>query len=234
MEQFANWGRAFVIAFPMLAWVQATTADTAEATQATENAYYVWLQDPWSGETKLRLVPPPSTELWNGARIEDYRAALATDAEPPLGILSIPSLAVEVPVYNGADEFNLDRGLGRIRGMARPGEQGNLGISGHRDGFFRVLKDIQTGDRVQLRTPARVDTYAVQSITVVDKEDHSLLAPTDEAQLTLVTCYPFYFVGHAPQRFIVQARSLTPLPTDEAEEPEALAGAVAVAAVAGD
>jgi sortase A len=196
-------------------------ADTAPAEPTVDSPYYVWLQDPWSGESDLRLVPPPSTELWNGARIEDYRVALAAEAEPPLGILSIHSLDLEVPVYNGADEFNLDRGLGRIRGMSRPGEPGNLGISGHRDGFFRVLKDIEEGDRVQLRTAGRVDTYRVASITVVDKEDHSLLGPTDETQLTLVTCYPFYFVGHAPQRYIVRAESLTP--PAEALPPDAVA-----------
>jgi LPXTG-site transpeptidase (sortase) family protein len=212
-----------------LGWILLGSASAAGANEAGQaaaapppGAYQVWIQDPWTGDVDLRRVPAPDQSLWNGARVDDYHAALAAEAAPPLGILTIPRLGVEVPVYNGTDEFNLDRGLGRILGMARPGEMGNLGISGHRDGFFRVLKDVQEGDRIMVRTPRRVETYVVDRITVVDKHDESLLlVPSEDRMLTLVTCYPFYFVGHAPKRFIVQAHTVNP--AAEALPPEAVA-----------
>ena len=97
------------------------------------------------------------------------------------------------------------RGVGRVRGTARIDAPGNLGIAGHRDSFFRPLKDIRQGDRIELRTAGGIVTYAVDSISIVDPEEVSVLAPTQERTLTLVTCYPFYYVGHAPKRFIVKA-----------------------------
>ena len=177
----------------------------AEEESPAGTHYYTWLQDPWTGETKLTLVPHPDQSLWNAARVEDYDHALAAEGAPALGVLTIDRLGLQVPIYNGTSEFNLDRGLGRIRGMARPNEDGNLGISGHRDGFFRGLKDIQAGDKIMVRTTERVEVYAVSDITIVNKEEVSILTAIDDKMLTLVTCYPFYFVGNAPQRYIVHA-----------------------------
>ena len=158
----------------------------------------------------LTYVNEPDYSLWNAARITDYEDSLKVDTQPPLGILTIRKLNIQVPIYNGTDEFILDRGAGRIKGMARMDEDGNLGISGHRDGFFRSLKDIEMGDDILIQTTRGVEKYAVSSITIIPKEDISVLAPTTEKTLTLITCYPFYFVGHAPKRYIVRA---TPNPT---------------------
>ena len=169
----------------------------------------IWIQDPWTGDSVLAIVNEPDYSLWNGARIEDYEHAIAVDAPPPLGILSIESVNIQVPIYNGTDEFNLDRGAGRIRGMAKTGEEGNLGISGHRDGFFRSIKDIQVGDNIVVQTTHGVEKYAVSDITIVPKEDESVLMETADKRLTLVTCYPFYFVGNAPKRYIVTAMPRT-------------------------
>lgn len=166
----------------------------------------LWLQNPWTGDTRLVRVPEPDQSLWNATRIEGYNAAIAEGGEPPLALFTITRLGVKVPVYNGTDEFNLDRGLGRIPGMARIHEDGHLGISGHRDGFFRVLKDIQTGDRIMLRSATRSEVFEVRDVSVVDKTDDRILhEKSDARRLTLVTCFPFYFVGNAPQRFIVHA-----------------------------
>jgi len=100
--------------------------------------------------------------------------------------------------------------VGHIAGSALPGEVGNVGIAGHRDGFFRALKDVKVGEAVELerQTSAgmRSDQYKVERISVVQPTDVSVVAPTSEATLTLVTCYPFYFVGSAPQRYVVQAK----------------------------
>ena len=176
---------------------------------------YIWIQDPWTSESVLTMVEDPDYSLWNAKRISDYEESLKVETAPPLGILTIRSLNIQVPVYNGTDEFELNRGAGRIKGMARMDEAGNLGISGHRDGFFRGLKDIQPGDDILIQTPNGVTKYAVSDITIVPKEDASVLAPTTEQKLTLVTCYPFYFVGHAPKRYIVTA---VPAPTVIEEE----------------
>lgn len=166
---------------------------------------WIWIQDPWTGETVLTSVREPDYSLWNGQRIVDYEESLKAELAPPLGVLTINSLNLQVPIFNGTDDLTLDRGAGRIKGMARTGEDGNLGISGHRDGFFRVFKDIQMGDEILIQTAGEVEKYKVTDMKIVPKEDHSVLAPTEEKTLTVVTCYPFYFVGHAPERLIVTA-----------------------------
>ena len=156
--------------------------------------------------TRLQAaVAAPNLELWADKRIREYQESLLVEADPPLAVLTIAGLDIEVPVYDGTDDFNLNRGVGRIRGTARVGAHGNLGIAGHRDGFFRGLKDIAVGDSIDLLTAAGSEAYTVSSIEIVDPSDVSVLQPTGEKSLTLVTCYPFYHVGHAPQRYIVRA-----------------------------
>jgi sortase A len=104
----------------------------------------------------------------------------------------------------------MNRGVGHIAGSALPGDVGNVGIAGHRDGFFRALKDVKVGEIVELerQTSAglRSDEYKVEKISVVEPTDVSVVASTSDATLTLVTCYPFYFVGSALQRYVVQAK----------------------------
>jgi len=150
-------------------------------------------------------IAAPDQSLWADQRIREYEQSLLAEVEPPLAVLTIAKLDIEVPVYNGADDFNLNRGVGRIKGTARVGSIGNLGIAGHRDGFFRGLKDIAPGDGIDLLTAYGNETYRVTSIEIVDPSDVSVLAPTEQKILTLVTCYPFYYAGHAPQRYIVKA-----------------------------
>jgi sortase A len=123
-----------------------------------------------------------------------------------LGIFEIPRLELELPIYDGATDLHMDRGIARIDGTAMPGhDEGNLGIAGHRDGYFRVLKDIRFGDEISVTTSAGKQTYVVEQLMIVDPSVVDVLHRTPTPTITLVTCYPFYFVGHAPQRFIVQA-----------------------------
>jgi sortase A len=150
-------------------------------------------------------ISRPDVALWSEKRIADYEQSLTVDSELPQALLTIENLNIQVPVYNGADEFNLNRGVARIKGTAAIDETGNLGVAGHRDGFFRGLKDIAVGDSIELQTTRDTVTYQVSSIEIVDPEDVYVLDPTDDRTLTLVTCYPFYFVGHAPKRYIVKA-----------------------------
>jgi LPXTG-site transpeptidase (sortase) family protein len=147
----------------------------------------------------------PDQSLWSAGRISSYAASLAQDTDEVVGIFAIPRLGLEVPLYEGASELHMDRGIARIEGTAAPGEIGNLGIAGHRDGYFRVLKDIQYGDKLILTSAHGSQTYSVQQLMIVDPSAVEVLDSTDEVAITLVTCYPFYFVGHAPERFIVRA-----------------------------
>jgi sortase A len=143
--------------------------------------------------------------LWAGKRVTAYKQTLATHMGAPVAVLSIPRLRLDVPVFEGTDELTLNRGAGRIVGTARPGERGNIGIAAHRDGFFRGLKDVRPGDRIELAQLRRKFAYTVDNISVVDPGDVTALYARPQPSLTLVTCYPFYFIGDAPQRYIVRA-----------------------------
>jgi sortase A len=143
--------------------------------------------------------------LWSAERIAEYEDSLAQHVAPPLAVLHISKFDLRVPVLEGTDELTLNRGVGHIAGTARPDEEGNIGIAGHRDGFFRVLKDISPGDKIDLQTTRATGHFIVDQIVLVRPEDVSVLQPRSGPSLTLVTCYPFYFVGSAPQRYIVHA-----------------------------
>jgi sortase A len=142
---------------------------------------------------------------WSAARIAAYEESLSRPVEA-LGRLEIPAADVSVMVLEGTDETTLDRAVGRIPGTARVGEDGNLGIAGHRDGFFRGLRHVEAGDEIILTTLDGVARYRIEKTRVVSPKQVEVLAKTEEPTLTLVTCYPFYYVGDAPERFIVQAR----------------------------
>ena len=125
-------------------WSDIRAFEQAVASQSTATGQAT------GGGTKYS--PEPDYSLWNKKRIADYLEGNAARDDAPLAIMSIPKLKLKVAVYNGTDEINLNRGAGRIKGTARIDALGNLGIAGHRDGFFRVLKDIELGDRIQLLT----------------------------------------------------------------------------------
>jgi sortase A len=167
------------------------------------------LQAERSVEVADRFPPDARFKLdfshWSEKRIAGYEHSLVQHIDPPLAVLRISKVHLEVPVLEGTDELVLNRGVGHIAGTVRPGEVGNIGIAGHRDGFFRVLKDVRSGDTIELVTPDRTVTFVVEQIVLVDPDDVSVLQPRSISSLTLVTCYPFYYVGSAPQRYIVEA-----------------------------
>ena len=145
------------------------------------------------------------TIAWAPGRVAAYRKALRSALPTPTAVLRIPSAAMEVPVLEGTTDLVLNRGAGHIPGTAEPGGNGNMVLAGHRDGFFRHLKNVSVGDRIEVARPGAMDVYQVDSMRVVDKHDVSALHGSDHAMLTLVTCYPFFYLGAAPQRYIVQA-----------------------------
>ncbi len=110
----------------------------------------------------------------------------------------------------GDDDTTLAVAVGHIPGTARPGDRGNMALAGHRDSFFRALRHIQVADVIHVRALGRGYEYRVDSTEVVRAEETRVLDPTGDAVLTLVTCYPFEWVGHAPNRFIVRASRLPP------------------------
>jgi len=164
---------------------------------------------PWEDAASAKdpvLSSPVDFGLWSPKRIAAYEESLARKTDTPLAILRIPKVHLEVPVFNDIDDLTLNRGAGRILGTVRVGESGNLGIAGHRDGFSGGLHSISPGDVMELARHGHSDQYVVSEICIVSADDVSLLRPTARPTLTLVTCFPFYFVGHAPKRYIVKAR----------------------------
>jgi LPXTG-site transpeptidase (sortase) family protein len=154
-------------------------------------------------------VAEPDKSLWSASRIAKYESLNAGAAdEIPEGILRIPSVDLELPVYAGTQEKNLTRGAGRIEGTPPLDGEGNTGIAAHRDGYFRVLKDVAVGDVIEIESFSGVEQFRITDLLIVKPEDVYVLDPTTERTLTLVTCYPFYFVGSAPDRFIVKGTRL--------------------------
>jgi sortase A len=147
----------------------------------------------------------PDFFLWSEQRIEACQSSLLGTVLPPLGVLKIATIELEVPVLEGTDDLTLNRGVGHIAGTTAPGGNGNVGIAGHRDGFFRGLKDVHLGDTIDLYTAKGNSRYVVDEVLIVPPENVSVLAPRSKPTLTLVTCYHFYFVGSAPLRYIVHA-----------------------------
>jgi LPXTG-site transpeptidase (sortase) family protein len=149
-------------------------------------------------------------------------AADAVDAEgvtPPLvwdvaggdviGRILIEDAGVEAIVLEGDDDTTLRRAVGHLPHTALPGEGGNVGLAGHRDSFFRGLRKVQKGQRIDLETPHGTFAYRVESVQVVEPEDTWVLDDGEREMLTLVTCYPFHHFGNAPRRFVVQAERLS-------------------------
>jgi sortase A len=172
---------------------------------------------PEDGSVALRAsqdgeLESSATETVSSGRKRDgaeaYKAGISQKVTAPMAVLQIPKIALKVPLLDGTDELTLNHAVGRIRGTARPGERGNIGIAGHRDGFFRGLKDVRLGDAIELRTANGTSTYVIDQIRIVTPDNVGVLRPRSVDSLTLVTCFPFYFIGSAPQRYIVSA-SLT-------------------------
>jgi sortase A len=131
-------------------------------------------------------------------------------ADGMIGRLTIPRLHIGEMVREGDGEKTLSVALGHIPGTALPGQNGNVGVAGHRDTLFRGLRAIGRNDRIRFQTLNGSYDYQVESIEIVRPDDIGVLASGGHPELTLVTCYPFYYVGPAPDRFVVKARQVAP------------------------
>jgi len=151
-------------------------------------------------------------QRWEDRQLESLMVAAAQNVSfvaPPsgglIGRVDVPRLGISVIVAEGTSTKILRRAVGHIFGTALAGQEGNIGISGHRDTFFRPLRNIAPSDVILLTTAARQYRYRVLSTSIVAPDDVAVLEPGTGETLTLVTCYPFYYVGPAPKRFIVRA-----------------------------
>lgn len=125
-----------------------------------------------------------------------------------IGKLEMPRIGLSAIVVEGDDGRSLRLGVGHIPGTAWPGEAGNTGLAGHRDTFFRALQDVVLHDKLTLTTPGGIYHYEVESIRIVGPADVAVLDRTEQPALTLVTCYPFHYIGAAPRRFVIRARQI--------------------------
>jgi sortase A len=153
------------------------------------------------------LVPgsTPDLSLWSKKRVREYEESVAADFSPAIGVLRIPKINVDPSFLEGIDDLSSIRGVGYLTGTAKLGEDGNVSIGGHRDGFFRGLKDVVVGDNIGLITLTQTETYIIDRFTIGERTEVSVLQRRLRSSLTLVTCYPFHFIGSARQRYIVQA-----------------------------
>lgn len=122
-----------------------------------------------------------------------------------IGRLDVPALGLHVPILNDYDPDSLRRGVGRMKGTAVPGGLGNLVLAGHRDTYFRPLRRVRSGMVMKVVTPGQTFDYVVDSTSIVTPDDVDVLDIGDRPEMTLITCYPFDFIGAAPKRFIVRA-----------------------------
>jgi sortase A len=170
-------------------------------------------------QEELKEIKPPiiGDQSLNGssialrpaeADVRVERIDMARTGGTPLGRIEIRKIGLAAIILEGADARTLRRAVGHIPGTPLPGQQGNVVITGHRDTFFRPLLNIRKDDEIRLTTLSGSYRYLVDSIKVVEPEDTEVLDNSEDAILTLVTCYPFYFVGPAPKRFIVRARRI--------------------------
>ena len=189
----------------MLGWCAATLAEA--------HVYQVFAGRSLDRMRQSREVLVQSERPAAGAP-QSRATAASADREPPepapppgglIGRLEIARIGLSVIVLEGDDSRALKLGIGHIPGTPFPWGAGNSALAGHRDTFLRPLRSVRDGDRVELETPRETYHYVVDSIQIVSPDDVSVLAAEKSPSLTLVTCYPFYFVGNAPKRFVVRA-----------------------------
>jgi sortase A len=206
VQRILGWtqGLLFAAGLALLGWCAYVVLDARVFQQAEDRRLDGLLLA--SHETDGGASGNPSTAAPSVVRLPVSAAGL-------IGRLDIPRLGLSVIVIEGVRAATLRRAVGHIPRTALPGQPGNVGISGHRDTFFRPLRNIRQNDMVTVTTPTGEFRYRVVSTRIVRPDNVAVLNATENQVLTLVTCYPFYFVGPAPSRFIVRAERVdTPLP----------------------
>ena len=159
---------------------------------------YVWCASAWRRHTTQQALATSRAGT-------DIQLADTFDRRQFAGMLEIPRIGLSEAFAEGDDDGTLRTAIGHLPDTPLPWQKGNIAFAGHRDQHFRPLRNIRIGDEIRLATPRGAFTYAVRGTFIVAPEDLWVLAPTNGRELTLITCYPFDFIGHAPQRFVVKA-----------------------------
>lgn len=165
-----------------------------------------WLFKTGEPETEVVLASKPEKTV--GSETQKGPASLYSERPEEgemIGNLSIPKLDANLPIYHGTDEDELEKGVGHFAGSVLPGEKDNSVLSGHRDTVFRQLGNVGKGDLLVVSTEAGEFTYKVRKVRIVDADDRTVIVPKPRATLTVTTCYPFDFIGDAPERYILVA-----------------------------
>jgi sortase A len=197
----------WVMGLSLLGWVGFVHADGWLFQSRAEASLEQALE---TGRSDIQTLPGED----DGSATGPPSSTLSLEAGEALGRLDIPRLALSVMVAEGTEPSVLRKAAGHLPGTAFPGASGNVALAGHRDRHFRPLKDVAPGDEVLLTTPDGTFRYRVEWTRIVDPQAVHVLDPTEQPTLTLVTCYPFYFVGNAPDRFIVRAHQIGWRPPD--------------------
>jgi len=185
-----------------------------------DSAYYQYRENRILDESLSQTQEAPPAAQSSASETDSLGSFQPSQSPPPpqepprkplaegelVGRVEIPRLGISTIVLEGVDTKTLRRGVGHIPETAQPGGAGNVGLAAHRDSFFRGLKDIRKNDMIRLKTLNGTYQYRVEWTEIVTPEDTQVLADVGVPELTLVTCYPFYYVGSAPKRFIVHAQ----------------------------
>lgn len=151
----------------------------------------------------ILFIEPPEPLKKAEFKLEDGTKITRPDTGENFAVLKIPSLKMELPIFHGDNEAQLSQGIGHYSGSTVPGEGGNIVLAGHRDTYFRELEYIKKGDEVIVSTSYGDYLYKVSDIRITTPDDSTVCEPTDKEQLTMYTCYPFTYIGSAPERYIV-------------------------------
>ena len=158
-----------------------------------------------------RMLTGRDTTLTGAARLPKPAQSPAESVKRVIGRIEIPRLKISAMIAEGTEHDVLEMAVGHLSRTAQPGEPGNVALAGHRDSFFRGLGDIRENDLIRIVTPGGTYSYQVKWGRVFEPKRVDVLDATDACELTLITCYPFHFVGKAPQRFIVRAEQIDPV-----------------------
>lgn len=192
MTRLLRWSQyvCLLVGIGALAWWALVTAE-ARWTQAS-------LERSLAQERRAtRFTTPPAVAMPNSMPVNSM-----------VGRIDISRIGLSAMVLEGDGAQTLAKGVGHIPGTALPGSLGNVGLAGHRDTFFRALRRVRTGDQIEVTTLHGDYRYRVVSAQIVGPEDTRVLNPSGGESVTLVTCYPFHFIGSAPKRFIVHAKKV--------------------------
>jgi sortase A len=208
----AIWAASYLVSAAFRSWQDFVFESRLQGYSPTLAQYVATTRGkrlPTAEQARHGRLPEPST--LPAPRVESAARPRRPDADDGLvGRLVIPRLGLAEIVREGDGAGTLSLSLGHIPGTALPGQFGNVGVAGHRDTLFRGLRSIGKDDRIRFQTLHGSYDYQVEDIAIVRPEEVGVLAPGRYRELTLVTCYPFSYVGAAPERFVVKARQVAP------------------------